>query len=152
MTSVVWAASPDIPEQPGPQIVIFPDAILAALRIVRESSVSELSSVEFGTREPHELGAEFRGVPYVAFHLLSSDASGHPFREVASLLIKAWGDTEAQSLRLLQIVRGVLTAYEGDSEVGSISAGVGPLTVQDTENGHPLSSAGVRIRLRPIVL
>lgn len=147
MTSLVFAAMPPDP------LILFPDALLEGLRILRSSPFREAQEATYGTDAPNELGEDFPGLPYVSLTLLDSDTSLYPFRETALVQVTAWDETAAKALRRVQVARAVLVAYPGDERVATVTARGrrGPLPARDPDTRQPLAYCSVAMRLLPVL-
>lgn len=134
-------------------LVTFPDPMLAVLEILRDRlPATEAAALNLGTilPEDHAEGA-FPGLPYAAVRL-DATAPGYPVTETATIRVAIWAASEAKGLRLAQVVRAVLAAYEGGPKVRSLSPLTGPYPSSDPESGAPLSYLTVAARLRPTTL
>lgn len=130
-------------------MIVFPDPLSAALRILRSSTHPELAAASFGTWTPEDLGDDYPGAPYVMLSLVGGSGT-FPFSETASVSLLAYGATPAKALRLAQLTRAALTAYLGDSEVGSVTAGPRPpIPTRDPDSDAPVATTLVAIRLLP---
>lgn len=133
--------------------VIFPDPLSEALNVLWSLPLVELQDFHFGTETPDSLGDAFPGLPYVSLSLVDSDASQHPYREVATLQITAWDESAARCLRAVQLVRAALVSAPSSERVGSVTADRrGPYTGRDPDTLSPMAFVYVRVRLLPEVI
>lgn len=109
---------------------------------------SEAQGVEIGTRTPHGTDKHTRTNPFVMVRL-DRVALDRNLDESATVRVTVWHASEAKSLALAQLCRGLLLAYMGDSNVRAYQALAGPIPAGDPESGEPLSFFTVAARLRP---
>ena len=130
-------------------LVTFPDARMTTLAVLRASD--RLTGVEFGTKPYDVEAADPPALPYAAVAL--DGARGQwPVVQVATIRVSVWHETEAEGEALAALVRAVLLAYSGDTDVRSFGELTGPIPTTDPDSGGPLSFFTVAARLRPITL
>ena len=126
--------------------VIFPDAMKAALAILRAEPL--LDGVTFGTKPLDVTSETAPSVPYAAVRLAATFPR-YPVGETATLRVSVWAATDAEGLALAQRVRAVLLAHPGNGDVRSFGPLTGPVPTEDPDTRGPLSYFTVAARLRP---
>lgn len=132
-------------------LVVFPDARIATLAVLRAEASTIGDGVTFGTRVPDVANT---GGPTLPFVLVSHDATygRFPVTETAAIRLTVWAASEAATLALAQRARAVLLAYPGGTAVRSFGRLTGPIPTADPDSGTPIAYLTVAARLRPTQL
>jgi hypothetical protein len=133
-------------------LVVFPDAQLAVVQLLRTKLAARTDSVAtgavVGTMMPDGKEPSPRSAPYIMVRL-DGTSTRYPVDETADMRVAVWHSSEAKSLALAQLCRALLLAHAGSEQIRVVSPLTGPIPASDPESGDPLSSFTVAVRLRP---
>lgn len=130
-------------------LVVFPDAKLATLEVLRHRIPAEVDGVAVGTTDPRTQNPNAPSFPYVRVVGFDSTYGKYPVTQTSSVRLNVYDATPAKALRLAHVVHGILLAYEGGPEVRSFGAQSGPLPTTDPDTNAPVAFLTVSARLRP---
>lgn len=135
---------------PVDTLVVFADARLAALEVLRANASAVAPGVTFGTRQPDVAGNGGPALPYV---LVGHDAAYGTSRtgETAVVRLAVWARSESSALSIAQRARAVLLAYRGGIKARGFRPLTGPIPTTDPDSGTPLAYLTVAARLRPTI-
>jgi hypothetical protein len=128
-------------------LVVFPDAMLATLEVLRDRLPAYASGVVCGTLDPKP----DQSLPYVRVRL-DATFGRYPVAETATVRLLVHAASEAKALSLAQTARAVLLAYEGGAKARSFGRLTGPFPTTDPDTGSPVAFLTVAARLRPTTL
>jgi hypothetical protein len=131
--------------------VVFPDAILAALEVLRAQVPGHVPGAAFGTAAPSVQRTGDLKAPY-GMVALDAVFGQYPVHQSATIRVVAYGTTEAQTLALAQICRTVLLTHEGGGAARSFGELTGPIPSSDPDTGAPVAYFTVAARMRPTPL
>lgn len=135
--------------------IIFPDPMLAAVELLRDSfqsiNLDYAQGVTIGTRVPEDKALDKSYLPYVLVRLDGSTLI-QQVHEQATIRISVWHSTEAKGIALAQVCRALLLSFEGGTKIRVVKPLTGPIPSSDPESGEPLSTFTVALTMRPLTL
>ena len=135
--------------------IIFPDAMLAVVEVLRDRletvDQSYVEGFTVGTKVPADRSLDTATLPYILVRLDGSTLTQQA-NEEATIRVSVWHSTEAKGIALAQACRALLLSYGGGTKIRVIKPLTGTLPTSDPESGDPLSSFTVAVSLRPSTL
>lgn len=127
--------------------IIFPDVMLWATTFLRSALAARAEDVA----QDVTVGTVFPRDGEIPFVMVRQDGQTIAQRldATATVRVTVWHASEARALALAGICHALISAHPGDADVRLVSPVSGPFPASDPDNGNPLATFTVAVRLRP---